>query len=114
MNRSIALKPMPIGISLLCFGIPFLIITVGVYVGVPALDRVGVPISLNFTLLTAGPLVLMFVIAFVAYRLEGNPISWAGMKERFRLKPLKGKDWLWTVGPVIVSVGGYFVLLPTA
>ena len=114
MNQPVSLKPMPIWMSLLCFAIPSLIITVGIYVGVPTLNRVGVPMFLNFTLFTAGPLVLMFVAAFVAYRLEGNPMSWAGVKERFRLKPLKGKDWLWTLGLVIVSVGGYVVLLPTA
>jgi membrane protease YdiL (CAAX protease family) len=100
--------------SLLFFGIPSLIASLGIYVGIPALDRAGVPLFVNFLLLTAGPLALMLLSAFVAYRLEGNPFTWARVKERFRLKPIKGKDWLWTVGLVVVSVGGYMLLLPTA
>lgn len=72
------------------------------------------PLALTFTLFAVSPLAFMLVIAFVAYRLEGNPMSWAGVKERFRLEPLTGTDWLWTVGLVIVYVGGYIVLLPTA
>ena len=114
MQPSNSIKPMPIWMSLLCFGIPSLIATLGIYVGVPALDRAGVPLFLNFMLFTAGPLALMLLAAFVAYRLEGNPLSWADVKERFRLKPIKGKDWLWTVGLTIVYIGGYFLLLPTA
>ena len=114
MNQSDSLRPMPFWKSLLFFGIPCLVTTVGIYVGVPALDRVGVPMALNFSLFSAGPLAAMFVAAFVAYRLEGNPMTWAGVKERFRLKPLKGKDWLWTIGLVIVYVGGNLLLLPTA
>ena len=114
MHQSVTIKPMPVWMSLLYFGIPSLIATLGIYVGIPTLDRVGVPLFPNFMLFTAGPLVLMLVSAFVAYRLEGNPMSWAGVKERFRLKPLRGKDWLWTVGLVTVYVGGYILLLPTA
>jgi membrane protease YdiL (CAAX protease family) len=100
--------------SLLYFGIPSLVATVAIYVGIPALDRAGVPLFTSFFLCTAGPMVLMFLAAFLAYRMEGNPLSWPRIKERFRLKPLRGKDWLWTVGLVIVYVGGYLLLLPTA
>jgi len=100
--------------SLLYFGIPSLIATLGIYVGIPTLDRIGVPLFANFILFTAGPLALMLVSALAAYRLEGNPMSWAGVKERFRLKPLKGMDWVWTMGLAIVYVGGYLLLLPTA
>ena len=113
MNQPISLKPMPIWMSLLCFGIPSLIITVGIYAGVPALDRAGVPILLSLILFVAGTLVLMLVASFVAYRLEGNPMSWTGVKKRFRLKPLKGKDWLWIVGLVAVNLGSGIVLMPT-
>jgi membrane protease YdiL (CAAX protease family) len=85
---------MPIWQSLLYFGIPSLLATLGIYVGIPTLDRAGAPLVLSFLLFTAGPLALMLVAALVAYRLEGNPLSWADLKERFRLKPLQGKDWL--------------------
>jgi membrane protease YdiL (CAAX protease family) len=114
MHKSISVKPMPVWMSLLCFGIPSLIATIGIYVGIPFFDRVGVPLPINFLFFTAGPLALMFFSAFVAYRLEGNPMSWVGVKKRFRLKRIRGKEWLWTLGLVIVSIGGYILLLPTA
>ena len=114
MKTSKELKPMPFRVSLLCFGIPSAIIFLGIYVGFPALDRAGVPMFLNFMLFTAGPLALMLAAALIAYRLEGNPLTWTGIKERFRLKPIKGKEWIWTIGLIVVSVGGYMLLLPTA
>ena len=112
--KPVTLKPMPLWLAVLYFGMPSAIITVGIYVGVPLLDRAGVPMFWNFFLFTAGPLVLMFFAAFVAYRLEGNPLTWAGVKERFRLKRMSRQDWLWTAGLIIIYVGGYIALLPTA
>ena len=114
MNEKVPIKPMPFWMALLFFGIPMLIATLGIYVCIPWLDKLGVPLFINFFLFTAGPMMLMFLAAFVAYRLEGNPLLWSQVKERFRLKPLKGKDWLWTVGLAGVYIGGYFSLLPTA
>jgi membrane protease YdiL (CAAX protease family) len=114
MDHSAAIKPMPFWMSLLYFGIPSLVATLGIYVGIPAFNRAGVALFPTFMLFTAGPLVLMFMAALSAYRIEGNPVSWVGVKERFRLKPIKGNEWLWTLGLVIVSVGGYILLLPTA
>jgi membrane protease YdiL (CAAX protease family) len=114
-SDALTLKPMPFWMSLLHFGVPSLVATLAIYAGVPALDRAGVPLFLNFVVLcTGGPLTLMFLAALAAYRLEGNPLSWARLKERFRLKPLQGKDWLWTAGLVVVYFGGYLLLLPTA
>ena len=98
MNKSNTLKPMTFWMSVLFFGLPSAIITFAIYAGVPFFDRAGVPLALNFMLMTVGPLALMLVAAFVAYRLEGNPMSWPALKERFRLHPMDGKAWLWTVG----------------
>jgi len=114
MRPSTTIKPMPFWMSLLYFGIPSLIATFAIYVGIPALDRAGVPLFVSFFLCTVGPMALMFLAAFVAFRVEGNSLSWPRVKERFRLKPLQGRDWLWTAGLVIVQVGGYVLLLPTA
>ncbi|WP_161634911.1 CPBP family intramembrane glutamic endopeptidase [Leptolyngbya sp. Heron Island J] len=114
MHQAMPLKPMPFWMSLLFFGIPSLITSLSIYVGIPALARAGVPLFVNFLLLTGAPLALLLLSAFVAYRLEGNLFTWVQLKERFRLKPIKGKDWIWTLGLVVVSVGGYILLLPTA
>jgi membrane protease YdiL (CAAX protease family) len=91
-----------------------LIATLGIYVCIPWFGQRGVPLFTNFFLFTLGPMILMFLAAFVAYRLEGNPLSWVHVKDRFRLRPLKGVDWLWTAGLAIVYIGGYLLLQPTA
>jgi membrane protease YdiL (CAAX protease family) len=114
MKQTGFLKPMPLWMSVLFFGIPSAIATIGIYVGIPALDRAGLPIFTNFYLMTVGPMSIMFAAALIAYRLEGNPLTWNRLKERFRLKPIRGKEWYWTIGLVVVYIGGYFLLLPTA
>lgn len=114
MNQREAIQPMPLWMSILFFGIPSLIATLGIYVGIPALDRLGLPMIANFYLMTGIPMMLMFLAALIAYRREGRLLTWAGIKERFRFKPIRGKEWLWTLGLAVVYIGGYFLLLPTA
>ena len=114
MSQPTTIKPMPFWLSSLFFGIPSAIGWLGIYVGLPALARAGVPLFWNSLLCIVGPLALMLAAAFVAYRLEGNPLSWAGVRARFRLKPLRNKEWFWTLGLCLVCPGTYFLLLPTA
>ena len=78
--------------ALLFFGIPSLVATVGVYLVLPALDRAGVPLFWNHILSVVSAMPLMFVAAFAAYRLEGRPLTWAGVRARFRLAPIRGPD----------------------
>lgn len=115
MTRQAApIQPMPLWQSSLFFGIPSAIGWLGIYVGLPALDRAGLPLFWNSMLCIVGPLGLMLAAAFVVYRLEGNPPTWAGLRARFRLKPLQGREWLWTIGLCIVLPGTYLLLLPSA
>ena len=114
MSQPSTIKPMPFWLSSLFFGIPSAIGWLGVYVGLPALARAGVPLFWNSLLCIVGPLALMLAAAFVAYRLEGHPLSWAGVRARFRLKPLRGEEWFWTLGLCLVCPATYFLLLPTA
>jgi hypothetical protein len=65
-------------------------------VGVPYLVSVGVPLIVCFP-----PLLLLPVLlpaSLVVYRREGNEMSWARLKERFRLDPIQGKQWFWVAG----------------
>jgi len=103
------LKPIPFSKALLFFGIPTLIVTVGIYFCIPLLDKTGFPLFLNFFLFTGGPLILMFMASIVAYRIENNPMNWTALKDRFRLKPIQGKEWLWTLGLSVIYIGGYVV-----
>ncbi|MBM3126802.1 MAG: CPBP family intramembrane metalloprotease, partial [Chloroflexi bacterium] len=62
------------------------------------------PILWWFLLLYLAPLSLLLPASYIAYRLEGNPSTWAAFKERFNLKPLKGMDWAWVIGLVVFGL----------
>jgi hypothetical protein len=92
MKKSPSLKPMPFWMSLLFFGIPFIIGWISVYTIMPALNKSGFPMFWNFWECLTLPLAGMLITALAAYRLEGRPRRWIELKSRFRLKPVKGID----------------------
>ena len=112
MNQ--ALKPMPLWMSLLFFGIPATIGLVGVYVVLPALDRAGLSVLWSFTIAVSGMFPLLLVAALVAYRLERRTLPVAGLGTRFRIGRLGKREWLWTLGLLVVYVGGQLLLMPAA
>ncbi len=109
-GQTLKTKPMPFWMSLIFFGIPASIIGIGFYWGIPLLARMGIPFFWSYNLFMGIPAMLMFVAAFVAFRLEGNPFTWEGIGSRLRLKSIKGKEWWWTAGLFIVFGIGPFVL----
>lgn len=114
MNHARRLRPMPFWMSLLFFGIPTAIGLLSVYVVLPALDRAGEPTVWTYNFTLYGVLPLLLVASLVAYGLEGRRFRLADLRNRFRLFGLDRRDWLWTVGLLVVYVGGYLLLLPTA
>ncbi len=95
------MKPMSLGISLLFFGIPALVVFFGFHVVMPALIRNGLAPFYAFFFALGIPLVFMFAASLVAFRLEGNPMTWVALKNRFRLYRLSGKMWLLTIGAFV-------------
>jgi membrane protease YdiL (CAAX protease family) len=114
MRASPELKPMPLWMAALFFGIPIAVGWMGLYVLSPALDRAGMPMLWSHTIAVAGMLPLLLAAALIAYALEGRPLSWAGLRARFRLAPLEQREWPWIAGLLVVYVGGQLLLLPTA
>ena len=57
---------------------------------------------------------LFLVAALAGYRREGNAWSRPALAARFRLVPMTGRDWLWTLGLFVVSMALYFGLGFTA
>lgn len=96
------IKPMSFGVSLLFFGIPALVLVFGFHFVMPVLIKHGFAPFYAYFVALGLPLVLMIVATFVAYRQEGNAMSWEALKKRFRLDGLSGKMWLLTVG---ISIG---------
>lgn len=95
------LKPMSLWQAILMFAAPSALQTVSLYVVLPMIAaRVTYPMLWWFLLFYLAPLSLLLPAAYIAYRLEGNPPTWPAFKERFNLKPLKGKDWAWVFGLV--------------
>ena len=87
--------------AILMFAAPSALMTFSLYVILPMIaTRVSYPIFWWFLLLYLLPLSLMLPASYIAYRLEGNPQNWQAFKERFNLKPLKGRDWAWVIGLV--------------
>jgi membrane protease YdiL (CAAX protease family) len=94
-------QPMSLGISLLFFGVPALVLFVGFHVIMPALIKDGfTPFNAYFVGLGI-PLALLVIASLVAYRKEGNVMEWDAFTKRFRLHRLSLKMWLLTLGAFI-------------
>lgn len=74
------LKPMPLRLSSLCFGIPAALGAIGLYVVLPALDQAGLSLLWNHMISVVFMFPLLLGAALVAYRLDGTRISWAGLR----------------------------------
>jgi membrane protease YdiL (CAAX protease family) len=105
---------MPLSQTVLFFGVPAAIGVLGLYVLMPALAAAGLSLLANYLISFVGMFPLLLVASLVAYRLEGNPVSWRGLRQRFRLFSLDRREWLWTLGLLVVFVGGQILLMPTA
>ena len=108
--QTLKIKPMPFWMSLIFFGVPTAIIGTGFYWGIPLLAERGIPFFWSYNLMMGIPAMLMFIAPFIACRLEGHPLTLVEIKARLRLKPIKGKEWLWTAGLFMVFGAGPFVL----
>ena len=89
-------KPLYVSGSVLLVLIPSTVALLLLYYVVPALlERTGRPFLLGYLPWWIGFMTLYFIVSIVAYRLEGNELSWKAFAERFRLKKVRGKDWWW-------------------
>ena len=81
--------------SLLFFGVPTLVAVAATYAVLPVLDETGLSELGAAWIWMMGPLALLFVAALVAYRMEGHPLTSAGLFARYCIKPIRGREWLW-------------------
>ena len=86
--------------SVLLFGVPSLVFTFFLFVVMPSAMARGATPFQGFHAGFMAPLALMLAAAFIAYRMEGRPLTWTGIRDRFRLdRPDRG-TWLWTAALV--------------
>jgi membrane protease YdiL (CAAX protease family) len=107
-----ALKPLPLKTSWLFFAIPALVLVIAVYWGIPALVSMGQPPFTAYMIALLVPLVIMLAASLVAYRMEGRPLTWTDLAERFRLRPMSRKEWLWIFVGFLAGGAGMTILAP--
>jgi len=100
------IRPMGFGLSLLCFGVPTLMVVVSFYVVTPALAEIGMMPYYAQLIPVCVVLAALLVASIVAYRLEGRPLTWAGLQERFRLHRITGKACVWAISATMVGFIG--------
>lgn len=96
--------------SIIFFGIPGLLMFLGVYYLAPLLEKLGIPQIITWPALIWGPIVVLFVVVFVSFFHNPNRPSF---KERFRFQKLARKEWLITLGAFVVVQALEIALTPT-
>ena len=96
--------------SFFFFGIPGLLMFLGVYFLNPALTVHGVPLIVSWPTLVLGPIAILFIIVLVLFMRKSNRPSF---KERFRFNKLTKKEWLIILGAFIVVQLLELALSPT-
>ncbi len=105
---------MPLWMSILFSGMPAVLGWVGLYKVYPALDQAGLPLILNYMISMVAMFPILLLAALIAYHLEGREFSLSEMKSRFRIHQLNKREWRWTLGLLVIFVGGQLLLMPTA
>lgn len=113
MERKGVTNPMSMWLSLLFFGIPTVLFTLSIYVGMPYLGFRGVNPIVNYTVTLMGPVILLFFASFAAFKLEGHPMNWKTVRKRFRLNTLNKKEWGWVLGLSLFMLLGNVIFMPT-
>jgi membrane protease YdiL (CAAX protease family) len=100
------LKPLRLPSALLYFGIPALVFIFCVYYLIPYFIELGNTEFVSYSLALLIPLFFMLIASLNALRWEGSPVTWAIIKQRFRLRKMDKTDWIWTGSSLVVMLIG--------
>jgi len=114
MYKTSQLHPTSLWSTLAFFGGPLLFGVFGLYWLLPTLDKLGIPLLLNYLFSVVSMFPLLLLLSLVAYRIETGSITWKGLNDRFRLKKLSRSDWKWTLVLLLIFVGGQLALMFTS
>jgi hypothetical protein len=105
---------MSFGKSILFYAIPSLFFAVIYWKVVPLMDTMlGKSLFNSFLIGVAAPSLFLLLASLRFYKKEGHAGRSEAMKERFRLKPLTRKEWLWTLVLCTFVCSSYFLLAST-
>lgn len=106
--HDLALKPLTFWPSLLYFGLPALLFVAGFWGLMPWLIGLGMLPYYAYVLGVGSPLAVLLAASLLWLKLEGRAVNLESAKARFRLRPMGGKAWLWSVGALLLgSVLGF-------
>ena len=98
------IKPLSFRMSLLCFGIPTLILLTATWLVMPWLQMKFHMLPVLSWFVAGGVLVFipLFVAGIMAARREAASPTIKGIMERLRLKKMDRRDWLWAIGGLLL------------
>jgi hypothetical protein len=98
------LKPVALWQSLLLFGVPAIIAAVDLHVLWPWLVRLGMSEEVGYHYAHLIWFVGLLVAALAAYALEGNSPNWRSFAVRYRLGPMRWREWRWMFGGILLFI----------
>lgn len=98
-----SIRPLPLWKAVFFFALPALGFRLAIYTGMPALMSAGLSQYEAFIVAFTVPSAILFALAFGFFKQEGNPVTWASLRHRFRLHRLSRRDWLWTIGGFLIA-----------
>ncbi len=103
-HRQPDIQPLGLGGSVVLFAVPAALMFIGFHLLMPALISSGLAPFYAFAVALGIPLAMMLGASLIAYRKEGNAMTWQALQERFRLHRLSWKMWLLTLGTFVVII----------
>jgi len=101
-------KPLSFRLSLVYFGIPALCFVAVFWGLMPWLISLEIPAYYAYLFALDIPLIILLLAAVAWLKVEGRPLTWSDLRQRFRLNKMDRQAWLWSLAALLVgSVLGY-------
>jgi membrane protease YdiL (CAAX protease family) len=108
-EASSTIQPLPWWQAAFFFGIPAILFALNYhFIALPSLDRDSLALS---AVALIGPYASLLAASLVAYRLEGNTLSWTALKDRFRFHRVTGRTWLMAAILLVFSLLANWLLI---
>jgi membrane protease YdiL (CAAX protease family) len=115
MKTEIKIKPLSIWKSILLFGIPGLLLFLGLTYGIPYFQKLGYKDVFLFPFFLWLPIIPLLPISIFFFRKEKKDNPSLKLAERFRFKPITKTDWLWIIGGILfVFIFDFIIMEPIA
>jgi hypothetical protein len=111
MKNGIIIKPIPLYLSILFFGIPGLALYFGTYYAIPIFQKMGLPDIFLFPFFMWLPILPLLPLSIILYKREKKVQPELTIKIRFRLNKITKTDWVWIVCGVLFVLLSDFVIM---